>query len=245
MRPLRLKDYIGETYLEDVSLCDEVIRFFEGCDRYRVTGTDESIANHKEEGGDILVREKNKTRKCKDLTLWLPDLEQESHKFLIPLFENICQVRDKYAVRTGTRLLKTVIVEGINIQKYVPPLDCYSGLHFEQSTEVEIFARRMYVFMVYLNDVQKAGETFFPGQKRKVKPRRGKLLIWPAHYTHPHKGIPTPETKYILTGWFTALYGRETEGELNAAIHHYHVMHTPRGYFDRPSSDGSPIPTIL
>ena len=132
MRPLRLKDHIGETYLEDVSVCDEVIRFFEGCDRYRVTGTPESIAKHKEKLGDTFVSDENHTRKCQDLTLWLPDLEKPSYKFLVPLFENICRVRDKYAVRTGTAPLKTVIVEGVNIQKYVPPLDCYSVIHFEQ-----------------------------------------------------------------------------------------------------------------
>jgi len=32
---------------------------------------------------------------------------------------------------------------------------------------------------------------------------QGNTLIWPADFTHPHKGIVAPkETKYIITGWY-------------------------------------------
>jgi hypothetical protein len=34
-------------------------------------------------------------------------------------------------------------------------------------------------------------------------PRKGLTLIWPAIWTHPHRGVVSPtQTKYIATGWW-------------------------------------------
>ena len=57
--------------------------------------------------------------------------------------------------------------------------------------------------MTYLNDVNDGGETEFIHQGMQIHPEKGKTLIWPADWTHTHRGIPSPtETKYIVTGWF-------------------------------------------
>jgi hypothetical protein len=57
--------------------------------------------------------------------------------------------------------------------------------------------------MTYLNDVDEAGETEFLYQEIKFKPKKGLTLIWPADWTHTHRGIPSlSEEKYIITGWF-------------------------------------------
>ena len=56
--------------------------------------------------------------------------------------------------------------------------------------------------MTYLNDVDDGGETEFYYQKLKVKPRKGLTLIWPADWTHTHRGLSSPtQEKYIITGW--------------------------------------------
>ena len=35
------------------------------------------------------------------------------------------------------------------------------------------------------------------------KPKKGLTVIWPAIWTHTHKGLPAPkELKYICTGWY-------------------------------------------
>ena len=58
--------------------------------------------------------------------------------------------------------------------------------------------------MFYLNDVEDEGETEFYYQKLKVKPKKGLTLIWPADWTHTHRGIPSKtQEKYIATGWYS------------------------------------------
>ena len=57
--------------------------------------------------------------------------------------------------------------------------------------------------MTYLNDVTDGGETEFMYQKLKIKPKKGLTLIWPADWTHTHRGIPSmTQVKYIATGWY-------------------------------------------
>ena len=61
---------------------------------------------------------------------------------------------------------------------------------------------RALVYMTYLNDVSNGG-TEFLYQEFKTEARKGLTLIWPAEWTHTHKGIVSPDKeKYIITGWF-------------------------------------------
>jgi len=56
--------------------------------------------------------------------------------------------------------------------------------------------------MLYLNDDFEGGETEFIYQKDRIKPRKNRLVIWPATYTHVHRGNPPINgDKYIITGW--------------------------------------------
>ena len=56
--------------------------------------------------------------------------------------------------------------------------------------------------MLYLNYVDDGGETEFLYQHKRFKPEAGKLLIWPAPWTHLHRGNPPLKgEKYIITSW--------------------------------------------
>jgi 2OG-Fe(II) oxygenase superfamily len=57
---------------------------------------------------------------------------------------------------------------------------------------------RVFTFMWYLNVPDEGGMTDFIF--KKVKPETGKLLVFPASWTCPHKGH-FAKNKYILTGW--------------------------------------------
>lgn len=67
-------------------------------------------------------------------------------------------------------------------------------------------ASRVLVYMLYLNtlDSSEAGETEFLYQKERYNPTENQMLMWPAAYTHTHRGnaVFGEKPKYIVTGWF-------------------------------------------
>jgi prolyl 4-hydroxylase len=98
------------------------------------------------------------------------------------------------------------IESGVNVQKYYPT-GGFKTWHCERFSAAPHIARRHLVFMTYLNDVSDKGETEWYHQKFKLKPEKGKTIIWPADWTFTHRGVPSPtETKYIITGWLEYLH---------------------------------------
>lgn len=90
------------------------------------------------------------------------------------------------------------IEKNFNLQKFTPGMS-YSREHCEDSYK----DRRVLAWMFYLNTVKRGGETYFPQQNFKAKPRCGDLYIWPSGWTHSHMGLPAKkENKYIITGWY-------------------------------------------
>lgn len=84
------------------------------------------------------------------------------------------------------------------IQKTLPR-EGYHTWHAEHNGENR---SRISVFILYLNDIFDGGETEFLYQSKRVSPRTGRLVIWPAAYTHVHRGNPPlKDIKYIMTGW--------------------------------------------
>lgn len=81
------------------------------------------------------------------------------------------------------------------------PSGGYHVWHCEQSTLD--FAERVLTWSIYLNTIEEGGETEFLHQSKRIKAEKGKILLFPASFTHLHRGNPPlMEDKYILTGWF-------------------------------------------
>jgi len=78
----------------------------------------------------------------------------------------------------------------------------YHGWHCESGSASS--SRRCLAWMFYLNTLPDGeGETEFLWQCKRFKPEAGTLLIWPAAWTHTHRGNPVyTQDKYIATGWF-------------------------------------------
>jgi hypothetical protein len=92
------------------------------------------------------------------------------------------------------------IREVYNIQWY-PKGGGYKTWHHENSGNYND-AHRHLVFMTYCNDLPNAG-THFKYQNITIPSTKGLTLIWPAVFTHTHKGQITEEhEKMIVTGWF-------------------------------------------
>ena len=90
-------------------------------------------------------------------------------------------------------------LEHYNLQHYKPSEGFYMW-HKENNGEPDVLHRHL-VFMTYLTDTSDAG-TEFMTQNITVPCERGVTLIWPAAWTHTHRGqISLTNEKTIVTGW--------------------------------------------
>lgn len=123
---------------------------------------------------------------------------------------NLCQIINKtlnnclncYTEEFFT--LKQVKARSDNIKlQRTPPRGGYHIWHFEAEDRNSM--SRVLTWMIYLNDIPEGeGETEFLWQGIRVKPKAGTCVIWPAQFTHPHRGNPVYSCdKYIATGWYT------------------------------------------
>lgn len=80
----------------------------------------------------------------------------------------------------------------------------YHVWHSEQGPREH--ANRVVVYMLYLNTLtpEDGAETEFLYQKKRFNPTENLMVLWPAAYTHAHRGNPVlgDSHKYIVTGWF-------------------------------------------
>ena len=87
------------------------------------------------------------------------------------------------------------------LQKYEPG-KAYRELHCENNGQ-GLYQSRHLVYMTYLNDIHDGGGTEFPQQDLIIPAKKGLTLIWPAGWTHHHRGIVSDtQKKFIITGWF-------------------------------------------
>jgi hypothetical protein len=94
-----------------------------------------------------------------------------------------------------------ILSVSVKLQKTFPK----GGFHQWHSEVSSLkYKERMLAWTIYLNDIPDGeGETEFLWQGVKIKPRQGRMVIFPAFFTHTHRGNPVYSTnKYIATGWF-------------------------------------------
>lgn len=93
-----------------------------------------------------------------------------------------------------------IAMDSMQIQKYTKGIGKYV-MHHDFNCRWKEETMRQLTFIWYLNDVVEGGETEF-WSNYNIKPEAGKLVIFPAHWTFPHRGkMPISSDKYIITGW--------------------------------------------
>jgi hypothetical protein len=90
-------------------------------------------------------------------------------------------------------------VRMMKLQKTLPGQG-YHIWHFESDSLER--AGRVLSWGLYLNTIEQGGETEFLYQGVRIPATQGTLVIWPAGFTHTHRGNPPLSgEKYLLTGW--------------------------------------------
>jgi len=178
-------------YLKDKSICDELIKTFEKNKHNHTNG----VVNKTSDGLVCDTSVKDST----DLILTLGSAESSVQKYITEL-QRITE-RYKKAYPCVDKYSSWGLRERFNIQYYKPG-GGYKTWHTE-NTGLHNCHRHM-VWMTYLNDVWIGGGTKFKHQRKTIWARKGKTVIWPAGWTHTHKGQIAPfEDKYVITGWYS------------------------------------------
>ena len=185
--------FIDEFQLTDLTLCDEIIKMFNDAHDRGLTFAGQSGAM-----GQARPEIKAST------DFWLNDCDKlgPPEKYRWPEYQAelngfIDQYLEKY---------KFFEYGGMFTSRHLPQIQHYKpgeGYHKWHIDGAQMNScDRAMVYMTYLNDVTEGGGTMFYHQKVTTKAVKGKTLIFPAGYTHLHKGeISETQHKYILTGW--------------------------------------------
>tara|TARA_R110001632_G_scaffold3050_2_gene13525 strand:+ start:1158 stop:1751 length:594 start_codon:yes stop_codon:yes gene_type:complete len=130
-----------------------------------------------------------------NINIWHSELKSLIVNFDMALkhYENTTGIKTSYGVDefhfTCLKIQKTLPTEGYHIW------------HVEHGKGFDNEPRAL-VFSVYLNDVEEGGETEFLHFSKRVKPKTGRIVIWPAGFPYVHRGNPPLSgEKYILTSW--------------------------------------------
>ncbi len=115
-------------------------------------------------------------------------------------FELLKECFKCYVKRYGIEFGGVIFNDVFKIHK-VRKSEGYHAWHYEKSTPETI--DRIMAYMTYLEVPKKGGETEFLHQSLRIEPIVGRTLIWPATYTHMHRGNPPLDgEKMYITGWF-------------------------------------------
>ena len=180
-----MKDFIG-IYDNAISSeqCKQIIEHFESFDVY---DTKKNIYRKDERDCDTV-----------GLTFTKPIYEPSNHI----LGQTLHKYTPKY-IEMCPELNQSgmfALFYGFNIQRYKPN-QCYWKPHCENDGDN---LDRLLAWTFYLNTVTDGGGTRYTQYDRTVDAVEGRLVIWPAYWTHFHHGVVSKtQTKYIATGWFT------------------------------------------
>ncbi|TDL31273.1 2OG-Fe(II) oxygenase [Jeotgalibacillus sp. S-D1] len=99
--------------------------------------------------------------------------------------------------------------DGVQILKYTPGQEYKAHFDFFTSKSKEIKNNRISTIIIYLNDVEQGGETFFPKLNLSISPRKGMAVYFEYFYNDQtineltlHGGAPVIEgEKWVATQW--------------------------------------------
>jgi hypothetical protein len=192
-RSFTIKDHIGifDNYFPN-ELCDKYLRFFE-----KITVSE----------GDTLAYEKKRDNLQGPTDEQLYLINEHYHNELSltyigkdfqAIFWKECYPKyiEKYPILkefTKHRILS------LKVQK-TEKAQGYHNWHNEMMKAGD--RNRFMVISLYLNTIKKGGETEFLDQSLRIEPIKNRFVMFPAAYTHVHRGNPPLSgTKYIITGW--------------------------------------------
>lgn len=184
-------------------LCIDMINLFEN-DKHTVHGeTGRGLDKEIKDTTDLVISNGGKSWErinellTKELNNNVIEYVKQFDNYINSIIERDDINNDKYKYKSFSNYLS---IPSMQIQRYIKNSGKYI-YHNDYRCHWEDRKMRRITFMWYLNDVVEGGETEFLA-KYNIKPEVGKLVLFPASWTFPHRAkMPISSNKYIITGW--------------------------------------------
>ena len=191
-KEVNIKNFIGvyDGFITEEE-CKKAIQLYEEQDKFQKTLN--RISSEK----TSVLRKQDQHLFCNhtNVEVWWEQLKVMMYNFDIA-WKNYCEHTGALESLDKEKLDYTVL----KIQKTLPT-EGYHIWHLEYGGQIDN-SKRAFVFSIYLNDVEEGGETEFLHFSKRVKPKTGRIVIWPAGFPYLHRGNPPLSgEKYILTSW--------------------------------------------
>jgi len=171
--------------------CDKAIKLYEDENKFNKT-----INRMATENASILEKQdKQYFAASHNLNVWWDSLK--------PMMFNFDMAWKHYIKNTGAVDAYGGVpfyFTSLKIQKTLPT----EGYHIWHVEHAKGFDNepRAFVFTIYLNTIKEGGETEFLHFSKRVSPKTGRIVIWPAGFPYVHRGnSPLSGEKYIVTSW--------------------------------------------
>tara|TARA_B100001248_G_C27294286_1_gene413981 strand:- start:354 stop:929 length:576 start_codon:yes stop_codon:yes gene_type:complete len=172
----------------DLDICDKLVEFYDTCTyltkrKYESNPFNDAKGNGKD-----------------SLDLHCHTMLAKNEECLDNYLKKLIQCVDEYYhVYPQAGQIECHVSPLFNIQRYEPN-GGYKVWHFERGAQRENRERYL-VWMTYLSDNPDGG-TEWMYQDKYISAKKGKTVIWPAEWTHTHRGVIDENLpKTLITGW--------------------------------------------
>ena len=125
------------------------------------------------------------------------------------------------------RMAPNLYDTGYRLQKYNMEKGYYRSHHDGAPWDPEPTSLRVLGAVMYLNTVERGGETSFPLHGLKIKATAGSVALFPANWTHPHQScVPITNDKWIVSSFILSDRRPAAVNEQHDNIQQFHVIDT-------------------
>jgi|TARA_B100001059_G_C17600508_1_gene459285 hypothetical protein len=176
-------------------LCDGAIELFEETLNTKPAGSQNNPAGGVYDSSSIYMAADRQDQVLELHKLSPPTIAKEINNYLTDALNAYMK---KYAVLT------TPYTGLFSLRQKMQKTAIAGGFHSWHCENYDMgLSETVLAWSIYLNDVHEGGETEFLYQSERIKPEKGKIVLFPAGFMHSHRGNPPiSNEKYIVTGWF-------------------------------------------
>ena len=142
-------------------------------------------------GNDLLVIPEHRTATVIDISA---TFNNDIEWFIVA--KKIWEYGNQYAIDNSVYFSTMEYLQFVNYEKN-------GGFYVKHADSGGISIERIFSAVLYLNDLEEGGETYFNKLDISVHPKKGRLVLFPANYVYEHEARkPVSDEKNVIVTWF-------------------------------------------